>query len=226
MDPDSDQSVSSIDTTRHIGRRVNLPRTLPHTSPPLRPQNWPDPGPAPRPPGPKPGRPSYVPGPHGQYARRAAASPDIKTAQTYLTEVENLIYILISHALESGMTHSQATELAVETFREVEVLARDEETGDLLPDHALFRVYSFCCSILASGTTFSSYEVAQRAIAAYRAMVRRLKLLWEEWDPEMIDGRIKARKSRRRVALLAQNLARMDGPESDADLERGDHEPE
>lgn len=128
----------------------------------------------------------------GLYYQRAldSSSPDLDAYRDYLAQVDQLVIILTASALESGIPHSRAVSLAIETFKHVEVLARDQNM-ELLPEPELAKVYTFCCSILASGTTFAPYEIAQRAVAAANAIRSGLTELFDAWDPVGVEERLK-----------------------------------
>lgn len=108
----------------------------------------------------------------------------------YLAQVDQLITTMIASALESGIAHSQAVTLAIETFKQVEAIARDENM-ELLPEREMAKVYTFCCAVLASGTTFSPFEIAQRAVLAAEAARRGLRELFATWDPVSVEERVK-----------------------------------
>jgi hypothetical protein len=109
---------------------------------------------------------------------------------TYLAQVDQLITTMTASALESGIAHSQAVTLAIETFKQVEAIARDESM-ELLPEHELAKVYTFCCAVLASGTTFSPFEIAQRAVLAVEVAREELGRLFATWDPVDVEERVK-----------------------------------
>jgi len=115
--------------------------------------------------------------------------PDL-APHTYLAQVDQLITTMTASALESGIAHSQAVTLAIETFKQVEAIARDENM-ELLPEHELAKVYTFCCAVLASGTTFSPFEIAQRAVLAAAAAKEGLEGLFATWDPVSVEERVK-----------------------------------
>lgn len=118
----------------------------------------------------------------------------------YLSEVDRLITTMTASALESGMGNSEAVTLSVATYQEIEILAR-AHNGDLLPARALHIIYTYACAILASGTTFNSFEIAQRAIAAYHLSEAKTEALFKSWDPEEVDLRMRAVAIRRERSL-------------------------
>lgn len=118
----------------------------------------------------------------------------------YLSEVDRLITTMTASALESGMGNSEAVTLSVATYQEIEILAR-AANGDLLSTRALHMIYTYACAILASGTTFNSFEIAQRAIAAYHLSEAKTEALFGSWDPEEVNVRMRTVAMRRERSL-------------------------
>jgi hypothetical protein len=133
--------------------------------------------------------------PYGRYLQRAieanVGGEPLDALRDYVDRCDQLITTMVASALESGVGHAQAVDLAIATFREIDSLARDQATGELLPEHELGRVFGFACSILASGTTFAPFEIAQRAVLAAEACRQRLTRLFDEWDPVGIEERLR-----------------------------------
>lgn len=121
----------------------------------------------------------------------------------YLPAENRIVKALIEAALESGMSHSDAVRLGIATYKEIDLLARDEKSN-ILSRTALKDIRVYCRAILRSGSTFSAFEVATRAVAAWRLTLQELKTLHEEWDRESATKRLKQRKSRQEKQEAAQ----------------------
>lgn len=107
--------------------------------------------------------------------------------------------------LETGLDHTSAVRLAVGIVQEIDVLARDEHLNTLSPA-ALREIRLYCLAVLRSGTTFSSYEIATRSIAAWRLAAREVVRLQNEWNTASVTKRLKQRKQRQDTAReAAQN---------------------
>jgi hypothetical protein len=145
---------------------------------------------------------------NGRYHREAAKNG--KAYLEYLAEVDRLLITMTASGLESGMGNSEAATLAIHTWKEIEILARDS-AGNLLPDRALHIIYTFACAILASGTTFASFDIAQRSVSAYQLMERQSEELMKSWDPEAVDDRMRAQAIRRERTLESHRKLREAG---------------
>lgn len=99
---------------------------------------------------------------------------------------------LIEDGLEAGLAHCDAVRIAVSIFREIDVVARDSEFNLLSPD-ALEDIRSYCRAILRSGSTFSAFEIATRAVYAWREATTELEKLHAEWRRERVNVRRRLR---------------------------------
>lgn len=104
--------------------------------------------------------------------------------------------------LETGLDHTSAVRLAVGIVQEIDVLARNEQLDTLSPA-ALREIRQYCLSVMRSGTTFSSYEIATRSIAAWRLAAREVVRLQGEWSTASVTKRLKQRKQRQDAAKEA-----------------------
>lgn len=149
----------------------------------------------------------------------------------YLPAENRIVKALVEAALESGISHSDAVKLAIGVYKEIDTLARDERSN-LLSRTALKDIRVYCRAILRSGTTFSAFEIATRAVATWRMVAGELKTLHEEWDRESVTKRLKRRAMKKQLAdqlpVLPSGMPAPPGPElSELDLgpEPGGHEP-
>lgn len=117
----------------------------------------------------------------------------------YLPAENRIVKALVEAALESGISHSDAVRLAIGVYKEIDTLARDERSN-LLSRTALKDIRVYCRAILRSGTTFSAFEIATRAVATWRAVAGELKTLHEQWDRESVTRRLKTRKAKKALA--------------------------
>lgn len=99
---------------------------------------------------------------------------------------------LIEDGLEAGLAHCDAVRIAVSIFKEIDVVARDSEFN-LLPPDALEDIRSYCRAILRSGSTFSAFEIATRAVYAWREATTELEKLHAEWRRERVNVRRRLR---------------------------------
>lgn len=106
---------------------------------------------------------------------------------------------LIEASLESGLGYSDAVTLAVGVYKEIDLLARDE-VGDILNRTAIKTIRVYCRAILRSGSTFSSFEIATRAVAAWRTTLDELEKIHAIWDRETVAQRLKLRQIRKAAA--------------------------
>lgn len=101
-------------------------------------------------------------------------------------------------ALEAGIQSTDAVKIALGIYKEVDVLARDTNF-DPLTASALRAIVRFCCAILRSGSTFSSYEIATRAINTWRMLTDEARAVQEVWSREAVSKRLKLKETRTRA---------------------------
>lgn len=139
----------------------------------------------------------------------------------YIAAENRIVTALIEAALESGLQHSDAINLAIGVYKELDILARNER-GDILDRSALKVIRIYCRAILRSGSTFSSFEIATRAVAAWRETRIQLKQLHAEWNRQTVTARLREReiqRERARKAGLANAYATPEQDEADGILE-------
>lgn len=101
----------------------------------------------------------------------------------------------IAAGLEAGLSWSDAVALAIGLYRDIDVLARTEE-ADLLSPRILADIRAYSIAILRSGSTFASFEIANRAVAAWRQSRIELRRLHRQWDRESVTRRLKTKAAR------------------------------
>lgn len=121
----------------------------------------------------------------------------------YIISEHLLVKRLVESALESGISYSDSVRLAIAVYREIDVLARDEKCN-ILSRFALRDIREYCCAILRSGTTFSAFQIATRAVAAWRLTVEEIGKLHDEWDLERVSERLQKRRIRQDAAALTK----------------------
>lgn len=139
----------------------------------------------------------------------------------YIPAENRIITAMIEAALESGLQHSDALNLAIGVYKELDILARNER-GDILDRSALKVIRIYCRAILRSGSTFSAFEIATRAVACWRETRIRLRELHAEWDRQTVTARLRLRKIRQEAAMkagLANAYATLEQDEADGVLE-------
>lgn len=102
----------------------------------------------------------------------------------YRAAESEVIRTMIESSLESGLAHPDAVRLAIATYKELDVLtspSADMAFWDLTRDD-LREIRMYCRAILRSGTTFQSFEIATRAIAAWKLAQAEITKLHEEWN--------------------------------------------
>lgn len=97
---------------------------------------------------------------------------------------------LIESALEAGLSHSDAVRLAIAVYKEIDLLARGASLTQL-PTATLREIRLYARAILRSGSTFSSFEIAQRAVATYRLTQDEIRKLDAEWRTETASKRLR-----------------------------------
>lgn len=146
---------------------------------------------------------------------RYATTYDYVAARTgvrrpYIPGENRIVKAILEAALESGIQASEAVKLAIGVYKEIDVLARNEK-GDILGRTALKDIRTYCRAILRSGTTFSSFEIAQRAVMAWRELAKELIELHRMWDRESVTHRLKERAVRqKRAAEMRERATRAD----------------
>lgn len=136
----------------------------------------------------------------GRYASTldyTAAKLGIK--RPYIPGENRIVKAILESALESGIGPTDAVKLAIGVYKEIDVLARNEKC-DILSRTALKDIRTYCRAILRSGTTFSSFEIANRAVIAWRELAKELVALHKMWDRESVTHRLKERKRRQKLA--------------------------
>lgn len=123
------------------------------------------------------------------------------------TDRRDLLTSLVSCALEAGLSHSDAVRLGVGVYQEIDILARDE-SFDPLSIGAFAIIRDYALSIIRSGSTFSPFEIATRAVAAWRLSVQEFRRVNYEWKHE------RATKRRRTRSEKQKEAARLVVPES------------
>lgn len=142
---------------------------------------------------------------HGQHAECHGLwlrPPGLRQRRPRVTRTErayDTACLMIEAALESGISATDAVRLGIATVKEVDVLARDANAEPLDQD-AITAIRGYCRAILRSGTTFSAYEIATRAIMAYREASVELHALEKEWHKADVDERQRRLKVRQDAA--------------------------
>lgn len=144
------------------------------------------------------------------------AADRIGIRKPYLPAENRIVKALVEAALEGGLSHADAVRLAIGVYKEIDVLARDEN-GDILSRTAIKDIRVYCRGILRSGSTFSSFEIATRAVAAWRLTLEELAKLHAEWDRETVTQRLKLREIRKQAAAKGRAPKTID-PDQDARL--------
>lgn len=117
--------------------------------------------------------------------------------------------LLVADSLEAGLAYPDAARLAAAVFKEVDIAARDENNNhNLLPPDALEDIRLYCRAILRSGTTFSAWEVAKRAVGAWKEAGIELSKLHDEWRRETIRAKVRRQYVRRKAR---ENAVVIDG---------------
>lgn len=87
---------------------------------------------------------------------------------------------LIASALEGGLSHPDAVRLAISTYKEVDLLARARNLNQLSAA-AIDEIMLYVCAVFRSGSTFSSFEIANRAVATYELARKEMNTLSAKW---------------------------------------------
>ncbi len=102
----------------------------------------------------------------------------------YRAAESEVVRTMIESSLESGLSHHDAVKLAIATYKELDVLTAptaDAAFWDLTRDD-LREIRMYCRAILRSGSTFQAFEIATRAIAAWKLAKVELQKLHDEWN--------------------------------------------
>lgn len=111
--------------------------------------------------------------------------------------------LLVADSLEAGLAYPDAARLAAAVFKEVDIAARDENNNhNLLPPTALEDIRLYCRAILRSGTTFSAWEVAKRAVGAWKEAGIELSKLHDEWRRETVRAKVRRQYVRRKARAV------------------------
>lgn len=98
---------------------------------------------------------------------------------------DRLLIPLVQACLEAGMTSSEAVTLAVETHYELDRLARVEDNGKNHPAFTeIQKIRGFVIATLRSGACTSAFEVAARAVGAWRELKKAGAALKKDWVEE------------------------------------------
>lgn len=136
----------------------------------------------------------------GKYATTldyTAAKLGIK--RPYIPGENRIVKAILEAALESGIGPTDAVRLAIGVYKEIDSIARDEKCN-MLGRTAIKDIRTYCRAILRSGTTFSSFEIANRAVIAWRELAKELVALHKMWDRESVTHRLKERNRRQKLA--------------------------
>lgn len=87
---------------------------------------------------------------------------------------------LIASALEGGLSHSDAVPIAISTYKEIDLLARARNLNQL-PSAAIDEIMLYAEAVFRSGSTFSSFEIANRAVATYELAAKEMNALAAKW---------------------------------------------
>jgi hypothetical protein len=143
----------------------------------------------------------------GRYASTFDYTADkLGIKRPYIPGENRIVKAILEAALESGIGAGDAVKLAIGVYKEIDVLARNEKC-DILSRTALKDIRTYCRAILRSGTTFSSFEIAQRAVMAWRELAKELVELHKMWDRESVTHRLKERKRRQELAAELKERA-------------------
>jgi len=117
------------------------------------------------------------------------------TKRPHIRSENQIVRDFVEAALESGLPHSDAVKLGIGIYKEIDVIARDENCNSLSMT-CLEDIRTNCLAIMRSGTTFSAFEIATRAVAAWRLTSVELVKLHREWNHESVTQRLQQRKVR------------------------------
>lgn len=87
---------------------------------------------------------------------------------------------LIASALEGGLSHSDAVRLAISTYKEVDLLARGRNLNQLSAA-AIDEIMLYAEAVFRSGSTFSAFEIANRAVSTYELAGKEMNALSAKW---------------------------------------------
>lgn len=87
---------------------------------------------------------------------------------------------LIVSALEGGLSHSDAVRLAISTYKEVDLLARGRNLNQLSAA-AIDEIMLYAEAVFRSGSTFSAFEIANRAMSTYELAAKEMNALSAKW---------------------------------------------
>ena len=133
-----------------------------------------------------------------------AASMGIKTP--HIPSENRIIQALIEAALEGGRSASDAVRFGIETYKEIDIWARDDR-GNILSRTSMKTIRVFARAILRSGEMLPPTRVASRAVAAWREMLKARDEIHKEWEKETVAQRAeKRRKKGQEKAAMREEL--------------------
>lgn len=135
----------------------------------------------------------------------------------YIPAENRIVKALVGSALAGGLSYSDAVRLGVGVYKELDLLARDENSN-ILNRTAMKDIREYCREIMKSGQTFSAFEIATRAVSAWRMTLDELAKLHVEWDKETVDQRMKLRAARRAKAEGIGAMAKRVGEDEERGL--------
>ena len=178
-------------------------------------------------------RPLRTPVPTRDRRQRAVALAKARALdpKPYFPSERKTVRLLAECGLEAGLSHSDAVRLAIGVYKELDVLARATATLAPLPAPAITAIRGYARAILRSGSTFSSFEIATRAIATYREAEAAIAKLGAEWDRQTVTQRLRLQRTRRQATAKmmerhAQERSRVTvAPEESDEPDEPDPEP-
>lgn len=112
------------------------------------------------------------------------------------TAEARVIQDLIEAALEGGLSATDSVNIGLGVYKELYLLARNEDSGIILARASLNVIRAYARAILRSGSTFSSFEIASRAVSCWRQTSQALVAFFDDWDRLSITRKMQIRQAR------------------------------
>lgn len=140
---------------------------------------------------------------------------------------DRLVRSLVECGLEAGLSHSDAVNLAIAVFKELDILVADGDVTGLncLSSTAVREIRQYTRAILRSGSTFSAFEIAVRAVKAREMVAAELVKMRESlrWGRRSQKRRGELRHKRlERAGKLPGLPAKVQVPSLEVDAEGWD----
>lgn len=119
------------------------------------------------------------------------------SADCYSASEFRIVRAMIECALEGGLSHTDAVRLGIAVYKEVDLLARGTDHRPLKAS-SIREIRLYARAVLRSGSTFSAYDIATRAVNAYKLAQSEIGKLKNGWRRDEIGSRLKKRDRNRR----------------------------